>query len=193
MSPAFTLANEVRNPLTNINLSVEKLHSAITDTELRSYLDIITRGSAQIDLLIKDLLNVQDVEVIPVGHYSLHQLLDEALIMTMDRILLKKIRLNKEYATEDDQIFVDKLKVRLALATIMTNAVDAMSYNTGELSVITRSLGRKYAVEIADNGTVMGLGLSTTLEILQYNHIGVDVSSKEGQGTSFMLFIDIAA
>ena len=179
--------------MTNINLSVEKLHSAITDTELRSYLDIITRGSAQIDLLIKDLLNVQDVEVIPVGYYSLHQLLDEALIMTMDRILLKKIRLNKEYATEDDRIFVDKLKVRLALANIMTNAVDAMSYNTGELSVITRSLGRKFAVEIADNGTVMGLGLSTTLEILQYNHIGVDVSSKEGQGTSFMLFIDIAA
>jgi signal transduction histidine kinase len=192
MSPAFTLANEVRNPLTNINLSVEKLHSAITDTELRSYLDIILRGSAQIDLLINELLNVQDVEVIPVGYYSLHQLLDEALIMTMDRILLKKIRLNKEYATEDDRIFVDKLKVRLALANIMTNAVEAMAYNTGELSVITRSLGRKFAVEIADNGTVMGLGLSTTLEILQYNHIGVDVSSKEGQGTSFMLFIDVA-
>lgn len=207
-----TLAHEVRNPLTNINLSVEMLNSTIMDAELRSYLDIIMRGSARINQLINEILKRQDIEEIPVGHCSLHQLLDEALGMTADRITLKKIRLRKEYATEEDRIFVDKEKVRSALVNIIINAIDAMSYKKGELLVTTRSIGKKYAVEIADNGTGiskenlqnifkpyfsnkpggMGLGLSTTLEILQYNHISVDVSSEEGQGTSFILFIDIA-
>jgi len=194
-SPRFvsTLAREVRNPLTSINLSVDVLQSAITDTELGLHLDIILRGSERIDRLINEILDCQGLEEVPVGYYSLHQLLDEALTMTADRMLQKQIRLNKEYATEVDRIFVDKDKVRLALVTIIDNAIDAMAYKKGELTVITRSLGRKYAVEIADNGVAMGLGLSTTLEILQYNHIGVDVSSKEDQGTSFMLFVDVAS
>jgi len=206
------LAHEIRNPLTNINLSVDMLNSAITDIELRAYLDIIMRGSIRINQLINELLKYQETEEVHVGKCFLHQLLDEALTMTGDRILLKKIRVTKEYATEDDRISVDKKKVRIALINIIINAIDAMPYKKGELTLITRSIDKKYVVEIIDNGigisknnlknifkpyftnkaAGMGLGLPTTLEILQYNHIGVDVSSEEGKGTSFILFIDKA-
>jgi signal transduction histidine kinase len=209
---ASALAHEIRNPLTNINLSIEMLQSLTTDNELRPYLDIIMRGSSRINQLINELLKCQDMEEVHSSDYSLHQLLDEALAMTEDRILLKKIRVRKEYATEDDRICVDNGKVRIALANIINNAIDAMSYKKGELTLITRSIGEKYALEIADNGigiskedlksifkpfftskpAGMGLGLSTTLEILQYNHVDIDVSSERGQGTCFILFIDKA-
>lgn len=56
------LAHEVRNPLTSINLSAEMLRSAITNPELTSYLDIIVRGSARINLLMNELLKNQVLE-----------------------------------------------------------------------------------------------------------------------------------
>src|SRR4029079_12577994 len=50
------LIHEVRNPLTNINLSVEMLGAAIKDNQLKVYLDIIKRSSIRINSLICDLL-----------------------------------------------------------------------------------------------------------------------------------------
>jgi signal transduction histidine kinase len=58
------LAHEVRNPLTSINLSAEMLRSAITNPELRPYLDIIVRGSARINQLMNELIKNQVIEEI---------------------------------------------------------------------------------------------------------------------------------
>ena len=56
---ARTIAHEIRNPLTNINLSVEQLKSdsdnVNENTEMM--LDMITRNSHRINQLITDLLN----------------------------------------------------------------------------------------------------------------------------------------
>jgi signal transduction histidine kinase len=209
---ASALAHEVRNPLTNINLSIDMLNSATTDNELKMYFDIILRSSARIDYLINELLKYQEVEESQTNKHSLHQLLDEVLTLTADRILLKKIRVIKKYGAEDAKISVDKEKIGIALTNIIINAIEAMSAQNGELTLVTRSIGNKYVIEIADNGIGikneqlkdvfspyftnkpggMGLGLSTTLEILQYNHVVVDVSSVEGHGTCFILFFDKA-
>jgi signal transduction histidine kinase len=206
---ASALAHEVRNPLTNINLSIDMLNSAITDKELKIYVDIITRSSKRINHLINELL-YQVIEEPETNKHSLHQLLDEALTLTADRIMLKKIRVRKEYGGEDGKVCVDKEKIGIALTNIIINAIEAMSAQNGELTLVTRSIGNKYVIEIADNGIGikngqlqdifkpnftnkpggMGLGLSTTLEILQYNHVVVDVSSEEGRGTCFILFFD---
>jgi signal transduction histidine kinase len=209
---ASALAHEVRNPLTNINLSIDMLNSAITDSELKIYLDIILRSSGRINYLINELLQYQEIEESGTNKHSLHQLLDEVLTLTADRIMLKKIRVRKEYGAEDGQICVDKGKIGIALTNIIVNAIEAMSEQNGELTLVTRSIGNKFVIEIADNGIGIkneqlkdifnpyftkkpggvGLGLSTTLEILQYNHVVVDVSSVEGHGTSFILFFDKA-
>jgi signal transduction histidine kinase len=207
---ASALAHEVRNPLTNINLSIDMLNSAITDMELRVYVDIITRSSNRINHLINELLLYQEIEEQETTKHSLHQLLDEALTLTADRIMLKKIRVRKEYGAKDGKICVDKEKIDIALANIIINAIEAMPAQNGELTLVTRSIANKYVIEITDNGTGikkeqlqdifkphftnkpggMGLGLSTTLEILKSNHVVVDVSSKEGEGTCFILFFD---
>jgi signal transduction histidine kinase len=207
---ASALAHEVRNPLTNINLSIDMLNSAITDNELKIYLDIIFRSSMRINHLINELLHCQEIEESETSKHSVHQLLDEVLTLTADRVMLKKIRVRKEYGAEDGKICVDKEKIGIAITNIILNAIEAMSEQNGELTLVTRSIANKYVVEIADNGTGikkeqlqdifkphftnkpggMGLGLSTTLEILQYNHVVVDVSSVEGHGTCFILFFD---
>lgn len=207
---ASALAHEVRNPLTNINLSVEMLKAATKDSELNMYVDIIMRSSTRINNLINELLKYQETDEAKVHKYSLHLLLDEVLTIVEDRVALKNIRIRKDYAILDCNIWGNMQKLRIALTNIIINAIDAMPFTNGQLTLATKSMAGKHVIVIADNGTGiskenlqnifkpyftdkpggMGLGLSTTLAILQSNHVGVDVRSEEGKGTRFILFIN---
>lgn len=201
------LAHEVRNPLTNINLAVDMLAYAINDDEPKLYLDIIKRSSTRINHLISDLLRHQGPDKTEGNDYSMHRLLDEVLEIAADRIRLKNITVRKEYALQDKQLSVDATKIRIALTNIVINAIEAMSLGNGELRLTETPVDGHYSLEIADNGCGipaehlqqifdpyftrkpggLGLGLSTTREILQSNNIGMTVESKEGEGTCFTL------
>jgi signal transduction histidine kinase len=201
------LAHEVRNPLTNINLAVDMLEYADKDEDPKLYLDIIRRGSARINHLICELLKYQEPDKAQGSLYSIHRLLDEVLEMAADRIRLKNIMVRKDFAVEDKQIMMDKAKIRIALTNIIINAIDAMSSENGELRLTEGLVDGHYSLQIGDNGCGipsehlqeifkpyftrkpggMGLGLSTTWDILQANHIRMDVESKEGEGTCFTL------
>ncbi len=204
------LAHEVRNPLTNINLAVDMLAYAVNDDEPKLYLDIIRRSSARINQLVFDLLKYQQPDKAAGDGYSMHRLLDDVLDVAADRIRLKNIKVRKEYASQDKQIPMDKDRLRIALTNIVINAVDAMSSENGELRVIESQVDGHYCLQIGDNGCGipaehlqqifdpyftrkpggLGLGLSTTREILQANHIGMNVESKEGEGTCFTLLFE---
>jgi signal transduction histidine kinase len=204
---ASALAHEVRNPLATINLAVQMLKSPNKVPDHKIYLDIITKAAGEINNLIADLLNVWQPDDMQLGKYAIHQLLDEALAMTEDRILLKHITVRKDYSTLDCKTLVNKQKIKIALVNIIINAIDAMRMENGRLKLITRSINGKCIIEIEDNGVGiskenlknlftpyftnkaggMGLGLSTTIDILKANHATVEVYSEEGKGTRFIL------
>jgi signal transduction histidine kinase len=201
------LAHEVRNPLATINLAVQMLKSPTKVLDQMLYLDIITKASGQINDLITDLLKTWQPGEMQLEKYTMHQLLDEALALAEDRILLKNITVRKDYSTLDCKIFVHQQEIRIALVNIIINAVDAMPPERGKLKLITRSINGKCLIEIEDNGIGiskenlknlftpyftskvggMGLGLSTTIDILKANHATVDVQSEEAKGTRFIL------
>ena len=204
---AAALAHEVRNPLSNINLSVELLQSMVNDDERQQYLEIIMRASGRINDLLNDLLIYHEsVEVKP-EKSSVTQLLDEVLADSKDRMVLKNITVRKYYTSPDCSILADKQKIRIALTNIIINAIDAMPAKDGQLKIIVRSVNGKCIIEIEDNGigiskanlqnifepyftkkiSGMGLGLSTTLETLLSNHARVAVQSEEGRGTRFII------
>jgi len=209
---ASALAHEVRNPLTNINLAVEMLQATLKDKDQQLYLDIILRGSGRINDLVTDLLVLCHGDDQLPGKHSLHQMLDEVLAMTQDRFALKKIRVRREYTIGDFMIMAEKEKIKMALTNIIINAIDAMPATNGRLKLITRSIDGKCVVEIEDNGIGisktnlknifkpfftnkpggMGLGLSTTQDILLSSHAQIDVRSEEGKGTCFILSFDPA-
>lgn len=204
------LAHEVRNPLCNINLAVEMLNFTNLDGDQRQYLEIIMRGSGRIKDLIKTLLVSDATDEVAPEFYSLRQLLGEVLILAKDRIVLKNIAVREEYTTTEHRVLMDKEKMKIALANIVVNAIEAMSSHGGELRLVTRSEGALGTIEIQDNGVGisnedlkkiftpyftnkpggMGLGLSATLDILRANHAGVEVRSEEGAGTCFILSFD---
>jgi len=201
------LVHELRNPLTNIMLTVHLLESKILDDNDRMYLDIIKRSSAKINDLVNDLLKGQHEEEIQMEEYSLHQLLDEVIEMTSDKIMLKNIVVKRSYASCDLKIKMDMPKIKIALTNIIINAIDAMRSENGVLKLSTKIIKGRHAVSIQDNGcgiskenlplifnpyftnrqNGVGVGLAATKDILQSNHVAVKVESMLGQGTRFIL------
>jgi signal transduction histidine kinase len=204
---ATALAHEVRNPLSNINLAVEMLKSIIRQEDQKIYLNIIMRSSVRINDLINELLKYQQAIEVPAEKHSIHQLLDEILAMSEDRIMLKHIRVRKEYAARDCKVVLNKHKMKIALTNIIINAIDSMTSEKGELKLTTKSIAGNYAIQIEDNGCGiskanlknifkpyftnkpggLGLGLAATYHILRSNHVSVNVESAEGGGTRFIL------
>ncbi|HEV8270855.1 MAG TPA: HAMP domain-containing sensor histidine kinase, partial [Chitinophagaceae bacterium] len=132
------LVHELRNPLTNIILTIHFLESKILDDNDRMYMDILKRSSAKINDLINDLLKGQQEPGTETERYSIHQLLDEVIEMASDKILLKNIVVKKNYAPCDLKIKMDMPKIKIALTNIIINAIDAMPSNGGELRLGTK-------------------------------------------------------
>src|ERR1700749_4893956 len=96
---ARTIAHEVRNPLTNINLAVEQLQIELNGhlpESSTTMLDMINRNSARINSLITDLLNSTKFTELVYKKVSVNQLLDETLELAKDRILLNNITVIKD-------------------------------------------------------------------------------------------------
>jgi signal transduction histidine kinase len=204
------LAHEIRNPLCNINLARELMELGKLDEEQRQYLGIIMRGCGRIDELVSRFLTLDLAKEAHFEVYSLHQLLDEVLLITRDRVLLKNISVTRDYTAKEHKVFLDAERVKIAITNIVINAIDAVSLGMGELRLVTRSTDVQSSIEIHDNGIGigkedlkrifepyfskklggMGVGLSATLDILRANHTGVDVRSAPGVGTCFVLSFD---
>jgi len=201
------LVHEVRNPLANINLATEMLGTIFTNDDQKSYLDIIMRNAVRINSVLTDMLVTFQPDETHLEEHSIRELLDEVLAVSMDRIMLKNILVKKTYVKKDHKTLVDKLKLKIAFTNIIINAIEAMPLKKGVLNLVTRSAKGKPIVEIKDNGVGiakddikhifkpyftkrpggMGLGLSTTFDMLQANNVHINVRSEPGKGTSFIL------
>jgi len=202
------LAHEVRNPLNNINLSVEQLAQEKLGDTGTVYMDIISRNSKRINDLITELLLSSSLPPENVREKrALQSILDESIATIIDRITLKKVNWKVVYPNEPAYIMADPLKLKIAFTNIIINAIEAMNESKGELNISITSQNGHHLVSIKDNGTGisketlphlfepyftfkrngLGLGLATTLNIIQSHKASIDVETGVNQGSNFIL------
>jgi PAS domain S-box-containing protein len=202
-----TLAHEVRNPLNNINLSVEQLGHHDESDEKRFLLDVIQRNSKRIGGLITELLDSSRPTELVMERHTLQGIMDDTIAAALDRITLQRINMQIHYMDEPAFIMADKQKLKIAFLNILINAIEAITEKPGNIVINIVEKTGKYVVQISDNGSGiseenlsrlfepyftskrngMGLGLASTLTILQSHKATVEVQSKVGQGTSFSI------
>jgi PAS domain S-box-containing protein len=202
-----TLAHEVRNPLNNIHLALEQLNGDIKGENSEIYLEIITRNSHRISSLITELLNSSRPIETPLEKTSLQNALEQSVAAAIDRITLNRINLQTHYANSEAHIMADISKLKIAFLNIIINAVEAMQPDTGILTISLTSDEQQHKVSLTDNGigiseenlshlfepyftskrNGLGLGLASTLNILQSHKAQVEVHSKPGKGTTFTI------
>lgn len=210
---ARTLAHEIRNPLTNIHLSLDHLRSNDISEAQNNYFGIIQRNAKRIGAIISELLDTARPTEMMLQSTSLQDILDESITAAMDRIVLKNIKLQIRYPEQILFIPADKDKLKIAFLNIIINAVEAMEEEEGRLMVSMTHQASSCEVRITDNGTGisednlqrlfepyftskrngLGLGLAATLNILQAHQAAVDVHSAMGSGTTFVITFRVNA
>lgn len=201
-----TLAHEVRNPLSNIHMSLEQLIS-LTREEDKIYLDIIDRNGKRINDLITELLTSSKPGDIALEKIVMQSVIDEAIASALDRLTLKHIKLKILYPDNPCYIRGDKSKLNIAFLNIIINAIEAINNEKGEISIAVVCSDENITVEITDNGcgippenltklfepyftskrNGIGLGLASTLNIIQAHSATIEVRSKVSSGTTFLV------
>jgi len=208
-----TIAHEVRNPLTNINLAAEQIRSEIPpNPEIEMLLDMINRNGNRINQLISDLLNTTKITELNFAKVSINDLLDESLEFAQDRLELKAIKVIKDYTPDLCEILADAEKLKIAFLNIIVNAVEAMEENKGILHIKTEHKDGRCVATITDNGrgmnkeqlsklfepyfttkeNGMGLGLAHAQNIILSHKASIQVKSAVGEGTSFFITLNYA-
>jgi len=207
---ARSIAHEVRNPLTNLHLALEQLREDLPpeDPAPSLYTDIIRRNAERIGQLITEMLNSSKPRELNLQQYDLNEAVCETIELVSDRLKLKGMTLRTDFTSEPCQAGLDKEQFKTALSNILINAVEAMEENKGQLTIRTRVLeGSGVMVSVEDNGTGiteenrqrlfdpfftrkqggMGLGLTTTQNIINSHRGSIEVDSQVGVGTTFRL------
>ncbi len=202
-----TLAHEVRNPLNNINLSVDMMILEKDIDQSQIYLDIINRNTKRIGDLISALLNSSLPTEIELEKISLQNVIDKTIAMAQDRLTLKKIRINTSYPDHPAFIMGDEEKLKIALLNIIINAIEAIIHKNGRINISIGENNTEYLASISDNGigigkenierlfepyftmkkNGLGLGLSSSFKILQSHKSRIDVKTNLGEGTTFII------
>lgn len=208
---ARILAHEVRNPLTNINLSIEQLRSEMGDQETAAlFLDMIQRNSNRINQIVTDLLNATRIGEINQKSVDLNVLVDTALQQHDSELQAKEIGVEKYFAAHPLLVSADAEKMGQAFAHIITNAREAMDQG-GILRVRTTQNKQVVEVWFQDNGKGIlkkdaerlfepyfsthrkggGLGLPMCNTIVLAHGGNIDIVSEPGKGTNVRIIMPL--
>lgn len=215
---AQKLAHEIKNPLTPIQLSAERLrkryhskregYNEVLDECTQTIIDEVGRLRRLLDEFSR-LARMPKIDPVP---SDINKIVEKAVKLYGE--FPENLEVMIEYAEDLPQISVDPEQMERAFFNIIKNAVEAMS-DSGRLSVSTQAVAtsenRYIEIKFADTGTGIsaeakkqlftphfstkrggtGLGLAIVQKIITDHGGDVKVKSEEGKGTTFTLRIPI--
>ena len=209
---AANIAHEIRNPLTNVALSVQQLEKSIKskDPIITEYIGMIRRNTERANYLITELLNSARPPKLNMQSYDIHNVLEDILESTKAKINSQRIKVLKRFEFRPLKINIDREQIGCAFSNIIINAIDAMPKG-GKLSIITETSGNSFVMKIQDTGKGIfeediikifdpffsskskgvGLGLTICYGIVVSHRGTIEVKSKPKKGTVFTISLPV--
>ena len=201
------IAHEVRNPLSSIKMSLQILEKRMqpTGNDLKRF-KIAQREVEHLEKLVSDVLIFAKPTNPQKELTDMRSLIEHSLSMVEQAISDKQIEVHRHFQHEREMIAVDPAMLTQALINIFLNAVDAMEPG-GKLGVTLRGQQDKLIIEIEDSGCGIdqedlphlynpfftrknygtGLGLTQVKKIIDQHGGEIDILSKLGEGTRFII------
>jgi two-component system phosphate regulon sensor histidine kinase PhoR len=210
------VAHELRTPLTSIRACVEMLIDGDTaDVKMqRDFYNIIYEETYRLSNLIDNMLNLSMLESgtasLEVSPIRLKRLLEEAIAVVVPQCEQKSIELHVELDDRLPVLDIDKSLFTVAVMNLLGNAVK-YTPEGGTISVRTSSHDDGFWIEVIDSGIGIskddlphvfdkfyrahaaedevgsGVGLPTARQIAQLHGGEIQVKSKLGQGSEFVI------
>ena len=202
---AASLAHEIRNPLTNVAMSVQQLKKTFKpDGPQIKHVEIITNNIGRANHLITELINCARPPKLNLQPYNVHNLLKSILESTKVKLRFQKVKAVKRFTTKASIIKMDKEQLERAFLNLVSNAVEAMPKG-GMLTIVTELNGNFFRIKIQDTGKGIpeeniikifdpffstradgvGLGLTVCYGIIVSHGGTIEVESKPKEGSVF--------
>lgn len=199
------IAHELRNPMAVISGYLNLL-SKKTDPASQAVIRDITSEINGMNRIIGDLLTFARPASLNRVKVNIKDMI-EGCVANVLQATGADSRITTAVRAENSEMSVDEVLMRQAFTNLLQNAVEAMP-DGGTLSIESRA-GRNVAVQISDTGIGMpheaikkiflpffttkdkgvGLGLALVHKIVLSHGGRIEVSSKEGKGTTFTVIL----
>lgn len=214
-SMAAQVAHEIRNPLGGIKGFASLLKRDLADNpSLQQMANYIVEGTDNLNRLVTQVLDYarpfhphfERIDLLPLlKKLQQHVLADEAINKA-------NIGISIESSLENAWAFIDEQLFKSAILNLIVNAIQAMP-NGGKLTLSIKSKRNDLILTISDTGTGIsreniskifspffttkpegnGFGLAEVHKVIQAHEGTIDVSSRAGKGTSFIIKLQKAS
>jgi PAS domain S-box-containing protein len=206
---ASGVAHEINNPLTGIIGMAEASLEEEDISTIKSYLTDILNCGQRISEIVKGLRSycrvAKQEEQNPI---DMNDVLEESLKMVRLAVKTSSVEVVKKFQPID-KVVANLGEIQQVFTNLITNAFQVMDGKGGIITLCTRSLRDSVEVKVSDNGMGIpqkhlsqifdpffttkktgegtGLGLNIVYRIVTKYGGTIDVESREGLGTTFIL------
>ncbi len=206
VAPISSLAETLKNRLV-VSKSTLQNNPALDDLEIG--IDTIKRRSEGLLKFAETYRNLSKITTLNVKKVYIRDLFENLNQLMQPTLESKNIELDIILKDPDISLEIDANLVEQVLINLVINAIEAVKQNVAPVIALSSYLapGNKTIIKVADNGAGMseeitdkifipffstrktgsGIGLSLCKQIMLLHKGSIQVQSKEGEGTAFLL------
>ncbi len=212
---AASLAHEINNPLTAIIANAQLLEREIPEgDDLRELVDLISRAGERANQVVRNLLDLARKDEYLFGATDINQTIGRSLSLLQHEFAARDIDLVLDPGESLPPVQGSPDHLQSVWLNLLSNALDSVADQDGQVRVRTYLDGDEVCVLIADNGEGIppeaiarifepfyttkaaghgtGLGLSVSQRIIGQHGGRILVESQPGAGTSFTVKLPVS-
>jgi two-component system NtrC family sensor kinase len=208
------VAHELGNPLNNISMVAQtylELYDRLRKEDKIGYMNTVLEESERIKKIVQNLLDFSRPKKADLKVANINNVIRNSLKLVQNTLDISKIESQLDLREDLSPVFIDEDKIREVLVNLLSNAVHAMP-SGGTVFIRTKPAKDNIIIEVEDTGKGIpqefisyifdpffstkgaegtGLGLSISYGIVKRHNGKMDVKSKVGVGTTFVIELPI--
>jgi PAS domain S-box-containing protein len=214
---AASIAHEVNNPLSGVLVYTQLIAKKIRDNDLPKdvaigYLSKMEAELTRSTKLIRSLLDFARQSPPAFRQVNVNDVINRALDLATHSAELQHVQIVKELDPSLPNLMADFDQLQQVCTNLILNAIQAMPQG-GKLTLRSSVNNKQIKIEVQDTGCGIspenmrklftpffttkrevkgvGLGLAIAYGIIQRHHGRIEVQSKEGEGTTFTIYLPL--
>ena len=200
--------HEIRNPLTSIGGFARRVYNRLPQGDPnKKYMEMIINDVARLENMIKELLELETTAISYRELTNINDVIMEALKSFEQDLEDRGTEARTELGDNLPLISIDQEQMKMALANLVENSIEAMQNKLKILKVTSRISDGRIEIQVSDTGKGIpkdkiknifdpfftsktrgpGVGLTFVLKIIQEHRGTVSVESEPGKGTIFTI------